>query len=157
MLDVHGGEARVGERPPVRVLACGPEGLVAAGVGAWTSPDGASWREVAAGLGRSFSSVAFAAGRAWVASESGLAVLDASDEANEMSVVESEPAPRRPRVVEERRAPAWAGLLPRVAIAFDGWTESAGVAGWRVWVLATVTLGRRWQRTTTTETLEDLR
>jgi hypothetical protein len=152
LLDADGGDRLAGPRPPVRALACGGERLVAVGVGVWTSDDGAAWRQEAAGLGSSFAGVAVAAGHAWVASESGLALLDTE----EAPGVRAEPfAPARPALAD-RRPPSWAGLLPRVAIAFDGWTESTGVAGWRLWLRATVTLGRRWQRSAT-ENVEDLR
>jgi hypothetical protein len=152
-LDAEGGDLLSGPRPPVRALSCGADGLVAVGVGVWTSPDGAAWREEPAAAGRSFSGVAYAAGRPWLAGEDGLAVLDAPDfEAPDRAV-----DPRRARgPIDDQHPPAWAGLLPRVAIAFDGWTQSTGVAGWRLWVRLTVSLGRRWQRTTT-ENLEDLR
>jgi hypothetical protein len=141
-LDADGRDALAGDRPPVRALACGVEGLVAAGLGVWTSADGARWREERTTLGRSFSSVAEAQGRAWLASERGLEVLEPTD----APPVAGDDGPARPAAPAERHAPAWAGLLPRVAIAFDGWTRSTGVAGWQLWVRATVSLGRRWQR-----------
>jgi len=151
------GERLAGPRPPVRALACAQPpseaGLVAAGVGVWTSRDAAAWREEDAGLGRSFAGVAFAAGRAWLASERGLEVLEAGD----APAASDEPPPRpAARPLEPKRAPSWAGLLPRVSIAYDGWTESAGVVGWRVWLLLTVNLGRHWHRTATANP-EDLR
>jgi hypothetical protein len=149
------GERLAGPRPPVRALACAPPevGLVAAGVGVWTSRDGGAWREEDAGLGRSFAGVAFAAGRTWLASERGLEVLDAGPEPT------AAPEDRPPfgwSGPRPRRAPLWAGLLPRVSIAYDGWSESAGVSGWRVWLLLTVNLGRRWHRTVAGDP-EDLR
>jgi hypothetical protein len=153
--DVDGDERPAGPRPPARALACAAEGLVAAGAGVWTSADGAAWREERVGLGRSFAGVAFASGRVWLASSRGLEVVDAS----EPRPLPGEPPPRPEPAPWRRRPPAWAGLLPRVALAFDGWREStgvSGVAGWRLWVLVTVTLGRRWQRTET-ENVEDLR
>ena len=151
-LDGAGGDLLAGPRPPVRAVACASEGLVAAGLGLWSSADGAGWRDDPGTLGREFSGVTWAAGRAWLAGESGLETSDDFDG----DLRAPDPPPRR-RVVEDRHPPAWAGLLPRVAIAFDGWTESTGVAGWRLWVRLTVSLGRRrWQRTTT-ENPEDLR
>jgi hypothetical protein len=157
------GERLAGPRPPARTLACmqaqgqgqgqGDVGLVAAGVGLWTSPDGGIWRDEDAGLGRSFAGVAFAAGRAWLASERGLEVLESGPPP--AAAVEGPPRPA-PSWLEPKHAPAWAGLLPRVSIAYDGWTESVGVAGWRVWLLVTVNLGRRWHQRAT-QNLEDLR
>jgi hypothetical protein len=153
------GERLAGPRPPVRAVACaagqgpGDVGLVAAGVGVWTTRDGASWHEESAGLGRSFAAVAYAADRAWLASERGLEVLEAGDAV--VPAVDPGPPPAL-LAREPKRAPAWAGLLPRVSITYDGWTESVGVAGWRVWLLVTVNLGRRWHRTAN-ENVEDLR
>jgi hypothetical protein len=153
-LDLGGGELLVGPRPAARALACASDGLVAAGIGLWTSPDGATWREEPCTLGRSFSGVAWAAGFAWLAGEDGL--LRVRPGGAQEPLVVSTPEPRARPPVDGTHPPAWAGLLPRVAVAFDGWTASTGVAGWRLWVLLTVSLGRRWQRTTT-ENLEDVR
>ncbi|HVR03906.1 MAG TPA: hypothetical protein VMT47_17340 [Polyangia bacterium] len=136
----------------MRALTCGAGGLVAAGIGLWTSPDGATGREEPSTLGRSFSGVAWAAGFAWLAGEDGLVRVGPGD-AQEPLVAMPEPPARPP--VDGTHPPAWAGLLPRVAVAFNGWTASTGVAGWRC-VCSSRSLGRRWQRTTT-ENLEDLR
>ncbi len=146
----------VGPRPPVRALACATadgSGLVAAGVGVWSTADGTRWREEPVGLGRSFSAVASAAGRAWLAGDDALFALAPPAEADTPLKVDDAPPPR---LALERQPPAWAGLLPRVAVSFDGWTESTGVAGWRLWVLLTVSLGRRWQRNVT-QNPEDVR
>ena len=152
-LDADDGDLLIAPRPPVRALACGVDGLAAVGVGFWTSDDGAAWREEPAGLGRSFTDVAVAAGHGWLADGDGLVVVEGPGAATPPPVV----GPRHVRdPYDAQHPPAWAGLLPRVAIAFDGWTESTGVAGWRLWVRLTVSLGRHWQRTTT-ENLEDLR
>jgi hypothetical protein len=152
-LDGDGGDVLAGPRPPARALACGPEGLVAAGVGVWTSPDGARWREETAGLGRELAAVAWAAGHAWLAGARGLERLEAPAPVPDGEV---EPAPSLTRE-ESRRPPAWAAVLPRVALTYDRWIESAGVAGWRVWVLVTVSLDRRERRRLTTEDEEALR
>src|SRR5205814_2267526 len=130
---------RLGDRPPARALACGADQpvLTAVGVGAWMSEDGRTWRKSRFGLGRSFAGVASAGGRTWLAAEDGLFVWpDASDAVNVPPTASPErgPAPR----------PSWSWLLPRVAVSFDGWAERRDArAGWRLWVLITVTLGRR--------------
>jgi hypothetical protein len=146
----------LGPRPPARALACAPAeaALFAVGVGLWSSADGARWREDDLTLGRSFSAVARAAGRTWLAGDDALFVLAPAAERAEAALAISDAPP--PRLALPHEPPAWAGLLPRVAIAFDGWTESTGVAGWRLWVLLTVSLGQRWQRTMT-QNLEELR
>jgi hypothetical protein len=146
----------MGPRPPVRALACAAadgSGLVAAGVGEWSTADGTRWREEPVGLGRSFSAVASAAGRARLAGDEALFVLAQPAEADAPLTVEDAPPPR---LAFEREPPAWAGLLPRVAVWFDGWTESTGVAAWRLWVLRAVSHGRRWQRNVT-QNPEDVR
>ena len=154
-LDAAGRDVLIGPRPPVRALACGPEGLVAVGLGLWSSPDGSLWREDPGTLGRELSGVAWAAGHAWLAGDNGLETSEPHEDAG-ADGLRAPSAPRRRAVAGDRPPPAWAGLLPRIALAFDGWTESTGVAGWRLWVRLTVSLGRRWQRTPT-ENLEDLR
>ena len=155
-IDADDAPIAVGPRPPARALACAQTeaALFAAGVGVWSSVDGARWREDDLTLGRSFSTVARAAGQTWLAGDDALLVLApaaARDEAVP-AVVDAPP----PRLTFERHPPAWAGLLPRVAISFDGWTESTGVAGWRLWVLLTVSIGQHWQRTMT-QSPEELR
>jgi hypothetical protein len=155
-LDGDGNSERAGPRPPVRALACvSPEGpgLVAAGVGVWSSSDGAHWNEEAAGLGRSFSSVAYAAGQAWLATDDGLVLQGAPEDEHAGAALEE---PLRPRLARDGALPVWAGLLPRVAVVYDGWSESTGRAGWRLWVRLTVSLGQRWQRNAT-QNVEDLR
>jgi hypothetical protein len=130
----------LGPRPPARALACVcPEGprLLAAGVGVWSNATAdAPWVEEAAGLGRSFASVASVAGRVWLAADDGLFATS----------FEGEPvgAPRAPRRWSGERPPppTWVALLPRVALAGSGWTESNGVAGWRLWLLMTFSLDR---------------
>jgi hypothetical protein len=174
-LDGDGGASRAGPRPPVRALACvssaGP-GLVAAGVGVWSSADGSAWSEEPAALGRSFLAVAQAAGRAWLATADGLVLLSAheekdeeknearnevrNEEENQENADPAVEAPRRPRLERKRTMPAWAGLLPHVALVYDEWSESTGRAGWRFWVRLTVSLGARWQRNET-QNVEDLR
>jgi hypothetical protein len=151
-----GATSVVGPRPPVRALACAiadGSGLVAAGVGVWSTADGTRWREEPVGLGRSFSAIASAAGRAWLAGDDALFAFAPPAETDAPLTVEDTPPPR---LALERQPPAWAGLLPRVAVSFDGWTESTGVAGWRLWVLLTVSLGHRWQRNVT-QNPEDVR
>jgi hypothetical protein len=148
-LDENDAPVAIGQRPPARALACAQiePTLLAAGVGVWSSADGARWREDELTLGRSFSAVARAAGQTWLAGDDALFVLaPAAAKGEAVSAVADAPPPR---LTFERRPPAWAGLLPRVAISFDGWTESTGVAGWRLWVLLTVSIGQRWQRTMT--------
>jgi hypothetical protein len=133
-----------GPAPPAHAVACGDGGLVAAGAGVWSTADGADWRRERVGLGPPYSAVAWAGGRAWLASEAGLEVVEAGDApaAEDASAVAAQGAWRWPARAE-RRPPVWAALLPRVALALDGWSESRGVAGWRLWVLLTVSLGRR--------------
>ena len=148
-IDADGAPDVLGPRPPARALACAEAGaaLVAAGVGVWSSADGGRWLEDGLTLGRSFSAVARAAGQTWLAGDDALFVLAPAAAPDEPAPARTDPPP--PRLALERRPPAWAGLLPRVAISFDGWTESTGVAGWRLWVLLTVSIGQRWQRTMT--------
>jgi hypothetical protein len=148
-IDADGAPLALGPRPPARALACAraEPTLFAAGVGVWSSADGARWRQDDLTLGRSFSAVARAAGQTWLAGDDALFVLAPAAERDEATLAIADAPP--PRLALPHAPPAWAGLLPRVAISFDGWTESTGVAGWRLWVLLTVSLGQRWQRTMT--------
>jgi hypothetical protein len=149
-LAADGRDALVGPRPPVRALACangagaGAGVLLAAGVGVWSSKDGAAWAELPFGVGQSFSAIASAGARLWAVTERGLAALEPALP-EEPDAADGAPI-RGAAAVRHRRPPIWAGLLPRVAVAWDGWAQSVGVAGWRVWLRATVTLGRRWQQ-----------
>jgi hypothetical protein len=129
---------RLGPPPPARALACAWPGLLAAGVGLWSSPDGATWTEEAAGVGRSFSDVTFAAGRPWLAGTDGLFVPVAAPAAALLAGDDVESTVRR----RAGAPPVWAALRPRVAIVYDDWTESQGRAGWRLWVALTLTLDR---------------
>ena len=151
------GISRVGPRPPARALACASADgsrLVAAGVGLWSRVDGEPWVEESPGLGRSFASVAWAAGRSWGAADDGLFVTLPSG----AMPAEAAPPPAPDHRGGQRPAAsaAWAALLPRVALAFDGWTESTGIAGWRVWLLMTFSLNRFEVRHAARE-LEDFR
>ncbi|HVZ87808.1 MAG TPA: hypothetical protein VHG72_12615 [Polyangia bacterium] len=70
---------RVADRPPIRTIACGPDAesrWIATGVGVWTSPDAASWRERRETLGRSVRGATVAGGRIWLATGEGLIALD---------------------------------------------------------------------------------
>jgi hypothetical protein len=150
-VSADGNVERLGPRPPARALACAsPDGsrVVAAGVGLWSLTTGDAWTEDVAGLGRSFASVAWAAGRAWVASDDGLFTTAPEGTPRDGSAPQvSRPGanlqpPRSPATTPGPAPPLWASLLPRVALAFDGWTESTGIAGWRVWLLVTFSLNR---------------
>jgi hypothetical protein len=142
-LDGDGRAQRLGDRPPVRALACasstGPR-LVAAGVGAWSTDDGRRWQEEAAFLGRSIGAVAFAAGRTWLALEDGLV---ASPDFEGAPAAEAD-VTRRPRAPPAAGGlPSWGWLLPTVSVSFDGAVESRGRAGWRLWLVLSVSLDRR--------------
>jgi hypothetical protein len=145
-LGADGRADRLGDRPPARALAClsassGEPRLLAAGVGAWSTDGGRSWREEAPFLGRSIGAVAFAGGRAWLALQDG-----AGDGLVVSPGFEDVPAAALPdpRAGLARPAPTrWAWLLPRVSVSFDGSMESRGSAGWRLWLTLTVSLDRR--------------
>jgi hypothetical protein len=132
---------RLGERPPARALACAGAAsprLLAAGVGLWTSDDGRAWHEEALGLGRSYAGVAASGGRRWLAADDG---LFASPEPAAAEAV-APPAPLA-ALAPPVRPPTWTWLLPRVSVSFDGWSESRVRSGWRLWLVVTLTLGRR--------------
>jgi hypothetical protein len=130
---------RLGSPPPARALACAWPRLLAAGLGLWASPDGASWTEEPVGLGRAFAGVAFAAGRPWLAGTDGLFVP--VPERDEALVAGDGPRPHLRR--RAASPPLWAALRPHLAVVFDDWTESQGRAGWRLWMALTLTLDRR--------------
>jgi hypothetical protein len=140
---------RLGDRPPARALACDVSGgvaLAAAGVGTWSSADGQTWREERFGLGRSGAGIAVAGGRTWLAAEDGLYTSPDLSGLADLATGVADPAaptPDTPSHAGHLRRSTWAWLLPRVALAFDGWSDHRAQAGWRVWVLLTVTLGRR--------------
>lgn len=148
-LDADGRVERLGDRPAARALGCvspaGPS-LWAVGVGAWSTGDGHTWREEPPFLGRSIADVAFAGGRAWLALQDGLddglvasPALDGGD-AEDRPALQPRPSRARP---SRPSPPSWAWLLPRVSVSFDGFTESRARAGWRLWLVLTVTLDRR--------------
>jgi hypothetical protein len=139
-LGSEGRAERLGDRPPARALAClsseGPA-LIAAGVGAWSTGDGRTWREEAPFLGRSIGAVAFSGGRAWLALHDGAGDgLVASPSFDDVPEVLLRPALRHALT-------RWAWLLPRVSVSVDGSMESRGRAGWRLWLTLTVSLDRR--------------
>lgn len=140
--DADGIESFVPERPPVRALACGAEGLVAAGVGAWVSADGARWREDEGTAGRSFSAIAVAGGHRWLVTETGELVLAEAPRAGELVAEELALEPLPP-IIRRTAPPLWAVLLPRISIVFDGRAASTGVAGWRLRFLITLYFDRR--------------
>jgi hypothetical protein len=158
--DAEGLDSFAPARPPVRALACDAEGLIAVGVGAWVSADGAHWREAAATSGLSFSAIAAAGGRRWLVPQTGELLLarapDAGDlvlatapAAGELFAATAEELSPAPFALARRTAPpVWAALLPRVSVVFDGWAASTGVAGWRLWFLVTLHFDRRRQGAT---------
>jgi hypothetical protein len=143
--DADGMEGFAPARPPVRALACHAEGLVAAGVGAWVSADGARWREDEGTTGRSFSAIAVAGGRRWLVTEAGELVLADPPRGGDLLAPAAEDLAIEPLPPVTRRTapPIWAVLLPRISIVFDGRAASTGVAGWRLRFLITLYFDRR--------------
>jgi hypothetical protein len=71
--------ARVGDRPPARALACGPDAgtrFIASGDGLYTSSDGSAWDERIQGRGRIVGGAATVGGRVWLARDGRLVALD---------------------------------------------------------------------------------
>jgi hypothetical protein len=130
---------RLGPPPPARALACASPGLIAAGVGLWTSAEGGAWAEDAAGLGRAFTDVAASAGRVWLVTGEGLFVPVPGAEIDDALLFDG-PPPRARRSFGS--PPLWAALRPHLSVVVDDWTESAGRTGWRLWVALTISLDR---------------
>jgi hypothetical protein len=138
---------RAADRPPARVLACGPEasGFLAGGVGLWTSTDGRSWSEQAAFLGRSVSAIASVGGRTWVVADDELTL--ACDVATEPRWSPFAPTAVLAPPLRSLGAGYLAGLpWPTVTIAFEleekkVWGASVE-AGWSAFLLLSFPLDR---------------
>jgi hypothetical protein len=143
--DADGIESFSPDRPPVRALTCGAEGLVAAGVGVWVSADGARWREDDGATGRSFSAIAVAGGRRWLVTEAAELVLAEAPRGGELLAPTAEELALEPppQIIRRTAPPLWAVLLPRISVVFDGRAASTGVAGWRLRLLITLYFDRR--------------
>jgi len=140
---------RAGDRPPIRMLACGGSSgsrFLAAGVGLWTSNDGRSWSQHPGAVGQSVASAAMAGERVWAAVSGELVLL-----------VDGSPRPieREPRLqplaksgVSSRGLLARTALTPsafpwpRLTLAFAA-DQTPVRARWSVLLLLTFPLERR--------------
>ena len=117
--------ARIGERPPARVLACGANTsarFVATGDGLYTSHDGVTWIERVEGRGRIVAGAAAAGGHLWLAIDDRLIALDADSR----RAAPSRASRRRP-VRAARYRPA-AGAIGALAAGVAGLRRAADAA-----------------------------
>jgi len=141
---------RTSDRPPVRGLACGPQGeaaWIATGLGVWTSPEGATWTERRETLGRKVAGAATLGGRVWLAIDSGLVTYDPTDEKHQRH----RPSPGRSMVPAEA-AGGFAPIPTRHLVApILPWPEVTALFDlartpdrrtWQVMLLLTFPLGR---------------
>jgi hypothetical protein len=133
--------------PPARAVACDGDPArpwVAAGVGLWTSADGASWSEEPEGVGLSVASALRAGGRWWLATDR--ALLVAAPDGAPAGTVSSAAADRgRARPPRPARPSFLRALLaetrPHLALAFGGREAADARSEWHVRLLLTVRFG----------------
>jgi hypothetical protein len=133
--------------PPARALACDGDPArpwVAAGVGIWTSADGASWVEEPEGLGLSVASALRAGSTWWLATDRALLVAAPDGTA----VAAGMPArsagglrARPPRPARSFLRALLAETRPHLALAFGGREAADTRAEWHVRLLLTVRFG----------------